>query len=35
MFNGDTLDVWGKLIYVKAGRARFIRLDQEDGLASG
>lgn len=33
MFNGDTLDVRGKLIYVKAGRAGLIRMDQEDGAS--
>lgn len=33
MFNGDTLDVWGKLIYAKAGRAGLILLDQEDGAS--
>ncbi len=33
MFSGDTLDVWGKLIYVKAGRAGLIRMNQEDGAS--
>lgn len=33
MFNGDTLDVRGKLIYAKAGRAGLILVDQEDGAS--
>jgi hypothetical protein len=34
MFNGDTLDVWGKLIYAKAGRAGLILQDQEEGASA-
>lgn len=34
MFNGDTLDVWGKLIYAKAGRAGLIWVDGEEGASA-
>jgi hypothetical protein len=34
MFNGDTLDVWGKLIYKKAGRAGLIFDELEEGASA-
>ncbi|MNC36215.1 hypothetical protein D3C81_1419680 [compost metagenome] len=33
MFNGNTLDVRGRLVYAKAGRAGLIRMDEEDGAS--
>lgn len=33
MYNGDTLNVWGKIIYCKAGRSGLIFLDSEAGAS--
>lgn len=34
MYNGHQFNVWGKLIFAKAGRAGLIHLDSEDGASS-
>lgn len=34
MYNGHQFDVWGKLLFAKAGRAGLIYLDSEEGASA-
>lgn len=34
MYNGHQLDVWGKLVFAKAGRAGLIYLDSDEGASA-